>query len=64
MNEETKKLLTECLYDEPLEYHCSLLEYNMSDFVLWLFCFSEQDYEERCEMVARWLKEDGHASKT
>ncbi|MDD5095862.1 MAG: hypothetical protein PHV74_16040 [Dehalococcoidia bacterium] len=34
-----------------------------SDFTTWLFCLSGEGYDERCQMVAEWVKEAIHESK-
>ena len=31
-----------------------------SDFTTWLFCLDGEGYEERCRMVAEWVKEASH----
>lgn len=33
------------------------VDMDIPDFTAWLFCLSGEGYEERCQVVADWLKE-------
>lgn len=36
---------------------------TQQDFAAWLFCLNGQGYEERCQMVADWIKEASHEGR-